>query len=211
MRSLQKEVNPVVLVPTKYDEQYIQQAEKCAQADSLGVVFLGESPYPSGATGIPFCKKNWGETRKNSGKYICDLLNLFVSQESWNKKPPLCYFRHLLCHGMLFLNMWQYANDFGCTEAECVLKQTSCTNIPLLKKAETVVVCGFKTWYALTNSTAYEDLWRDCDCKAAFIHAIHPAARGKHYKKKIEEWGQGGSLFKHVQRYFKKDIVCRKY
>jgi len=131
--------NDYKLFPLDNDYQ-----SKASDIIDVRLVILGQDPFPTGATSIPFVKLKWSDLKKGSAGYnvFNSLYEKFPSE--YFETPKECAFA-LLNLGVVFLNCsYHYLDDDTVSKVKH-FRFISCAfdvNEPILKRAEVILACG---------------------------------------------------------------------
>ncbi len=113
----------------------------------ISLVIMGKDPFPSGATGIPFCKEDWDEQTKLtcSGRTVLDSLGIDLECAKENFNSPSLLFEALRKEGILFLNA-SYRFIGGRIrkrdpQHQSYLEEALNINIPILSAAQNIILC----------------------------------------------------------------------
>lgn len=162
--------------------------------DKIILVIIGKDPFPTNATGIPFCKSEWKDqiSKNSSGRVVLESLGITLENTEHIGKNPADLFMNLARNGIVFLNI-SYDTITGKMQKIRDAKKRSNairTNKPIINKAEIIILCGeAKKW----NITKHSNI----------IELIHPDPRNKinRYKKVRQEWNETWGENQIKERY----------
>ncbi len=158
----------------------------------IRLAIMGKDPYPTDATGIPFCKPTWDQQLYGncSGRYV--LLSLGFEEETIRAKynAPINLFEDLLGHGIVFLNAsYEYiGNTISKKRHLPYLQESYKHNKPVLDSASVILCCG----------EAKKIRWVVPATDERFLTVIHPDVRNKR-SDRWKEWWDKDALYDKLQ------------
>lgn len=164
--------------------------EKVLKAKRISLLIVGHDPYPTGAIGIPFCKRTWKEFRKRgSGRIILNALGWEIPAEKKSKEgtgktkfriipvseisPPEFFERQLLKKsGIAFVNLsYSHLGGVKKTAKEKLLRQAWKINKPILEKAKHALICSAEAKRFIERQV------KDPELQKKILYAYHPSGR----------------------------------
>lgn len=151
---------------------------------NLHLAIMGKDPYPTDATGIPFCKPTWEQqlSQNCSGRFVLLSLgfNPGVLQQKYD--TPIHLFEELREYGIVFLNVsYKYIGKAIRKKHHLVYLQNSYQHNRLaLEAARLVLFCGeaekILRWGIMPiNNNRYRCV-------------IHPDVRNKNNPNRSDSW-----------------------
>lgn len=131
----------VISVTTR---EYLSKAPK----GPLSLVIVGQDPFPTGATGIPFSKETWKEQLAPSSAALYVLNTLGIDADAAKAEFKSCpdeLFRALRDQGVVVLNASYTLPDERKSSAlswSAVLDESRTYDRGILERAERTVLCG---------------------------------------------------------------------
>ena len=138
---------------------------------------MGKDPYPTDATGVPFCKPDWESMIKDncSGYHVLNSLGVDLRAYSVEflrtRYPrPLNLFIHLLGYGVVFTNLSQeFINGvIRKNRHQMQLRDGLQSNMAILEKSDTIILCG----------EAWKHRWYG-QVDESFLNIPHPDIRNR--------------------------------
>ena len=156
---------------------------------------MGKDPYPTDATGIPFCKPSWDQqlAENCSGRYVLNSLGCEEEVIREKYKYPNCLFEDLLGCGIVFLNVsYQYIGAKLSREKHLhYLQESYKYNRAVLESASIVLCCG----------EAKNIRWVMPKTDERFHFIIHPDIRNKVNPGRNVRW----------KEWWDKDVLYDKF
>lgn len=150
----------------------------------LQLAIVGKDPFPTSATGIPFCKATWEEqlAKNCSGRYVLGSLGVALGEARVDYRTPEELFAALRDVGIVFLNAsYKYLGPTPIRRNHMpLLEQAHEVNTPILREANYVMYCGeakkVRCWLDPVESAE----------QAKFV--IHPDVRNRNNPRTRDEW-----------------------
>jgi hypothetical protein len=158
----------------------------------IQLAIMGKDPYPTDATGIPFCKPTWNQqlSRNCSGRYV--LISMGFEEETISARynAPINLFEDLLSYGIVFLNAsYQYiGNTISKKRHFSYLQEAYEHNKAILESASGILCCG----------DAKKIKWVVPTIDNRFRFVVHPDVRNKvnpARNSRWKEWWEKDALF----------------
>jgi hypothetical protein len=156
---------------------------KTQDDEAIQLAIVGKDPFPKRPTAIPFCKSNWDEQLKKecSGRHVLGSLGIDIEDARKRYDVPEDLFKALRKVGIVFLNAsYQFIEGSKLRRIHLEqLRRAHEVNLPFLKKAKTVILCG----------EAKRLRWLP-GMKEMGIAVIHPDERNRlsRYEQVKEKW-----------------------
>lgn len=150
---------------------------------ALQLVIIGKDPFPSDATGIPFCKPTWEQQMawNCSGLYVLLSLGLDLVSIQEIHPTPASLFESLRAEGIVFLNAsYAYLGKKKITQSRHIqqLKAAHELNKNIIQSASAVIYCG----------EASKIKWIDPIERTGSHYVVHPDVRNKNRRITFSRW-----------------------
>lgn len=147
------------------------------------IAIVGKDPFPTNATGIPFCKPTWPEQlqENSSGFHVLNSIGVIELIDEVKFPRPFDFFSFLISKGIVFLNIsYEYiGGPIKRSDHRTQLDQAYLINQPIMNSSDIVVLCG----------EAKKNRWNGFR-HPSIIEVVHPDNRNRisRFERIRNEW-----------------------
>lgn len=110
------------------------------------IAIVGKDPFPTNATGVPFCKPTWQEQlqQNSSGFHVLNSIGVIDLIDECKFLRPFDFFSFLASKGIVFLNIsYEYiGGSIRRLEHRVQMNQAYLINQPIMHSCDIVLLCG---------------------------------------------------------------------
>lgn len=166
-----------------------------ANHESVRLVIMGKDPYPTRATGIPFCKADWTQQSEvnNSGNYVLRSLGIDIGVAENQFPRPQDLFESLRDEGIIFLNASYVFIGAPLRRKHHLahMQRAFFLNQRFIESADNTILCG----------EAKKCHWVTSLNMSRAVEVVHPDLRNRNNPKTRERWSQWWSPCAIAKRF----------